>query len=62
MSEQAHAFKAVDSQLVTPDLETLMDWSNDGGCEAACKHQCWIEPDGYCSHGKPAWLLLLGYI
>ena len=45
-----------------PDMETLEDWMNDGGCEAACIHECWVEPDGYCQHGKPSWLIEMGLI
>ena len=46
-----------------PDLETLMQWmNNDGGCEAACPHGCWVEPDGTCPHGKPSWLIVMGLI
>ena len=45
-----------------PDLATLMQWEADGGCEAACPHACWVEPDGICPHGNPSWLLKLGFI
>jgi hypothetical protein len=31
-----------------------------GGCEAL--DGCWVEPDGTCPHGKPSWLLVLGYV
>ena len=49
-------------KLKPPDLETLMQWEEQGGCEAACPHQCWVEPDGTCPHGNPSWLLKLGLI
>jgi hypothetical protein len=45
-----------------PDLATLMEWEAQGGCEAACPQQCWVEPDGRCEHGCPSWLLVLGLI
>jgi hypothetical protein len=48
--------------LVPPDLETLKEWEAEGGCEAACPHSCWVEPDGRCTHGHPSWLLKLGLI
>ncbi|MBN1218757.1 MAG: hypothetical protein JXM69_07510 [Anaerolineae bacterium] len=48
--------------LKPPDLETLMEWEAEGGCEAACPHHCWVEPDGVCQHGQPSWLLKLGLI
>jgi hypothetical protein len=43
-----------------PDLETLMEWEAEGGCEAT--DGCWVEPDGHCEHGHPSWLLALGLI
>jgi hypothetical protein len=43
-----------------PDLTDLSDWLADGGCEAT--DGCWVEPDGYCEHGYPSWLLVLGMI
>jgi len=49
-------------KLKLPDLETLMEWEAEGGCEAACPHACWVEPDGTCTHGNPSWLLKLGLI
>ena len=49
-----------ESRLPEPSLEQLMEWEREGGCEAACEHGCWVEPDGYCPHGKPSWLLKLG--
>lgn len=41
-------------------LEMLEEWQLDGGCEAACPHLCWVEPDGICVHGNPSWLIILG--
>jgi hypothetical protein len=52
----------VETPLEPPDLETLMEWEAEGGCEAACPHSCWVEPDGTCTHGHPSWLLKLGMI
>jgi hypothetical protein len=43
-----------------PDIETLMDWESEGGCEAI--DGCWVEPDGICEHGKKSWLLVMGLI
>jgi hypothetical protein len=37
----------------TPALEQLLEWQEEGGCEAT---------DGRCEHGKPSWLLALGLI
>ena len=48
--------------LEQPDIETLMEWEAEGGCEAACPHGCWVEADGTCPHGKPSWLLKMGLI
>ena len=49
-------------KLEPPDVETLIEWEAEGGCEAACPHHCWVEPDGTCIHGNPSWLLKLGLI
>ena len=38
----------------------LMEWANDGGCEAV--DGCWTEPDGTCEHGLPSWMLALNLI
>jgi hypothetical protein len=48
--------------LRPPDVETLIAWEAEGGCEAACPHHCWVEADGVCPHGNPSWLLKLGLI
>lgn len=49
-------------ELQTPSIDTLMRWERKGGCEAKCEYGCWVEPDGYCEHGKPSWLLVLGFV
>ena len=59
--EQTHAIES-EPELKVPDIETLMEWEAEGGCEAACPHGCWVEPDGTCPHGNPSWLLRLGLI
>ena len=43
-----------------PEVEELVAWEEDGGCEAT--DGCWVEPDGICEHGHQSWLLHLGYI
>jgi hypothetical protein len=48
--------------LCPPDLDTLIEWMDEGGCEADCPHGCWVEPDGTCPHGHPSWLIILGMI
>lgn len=45
-----------------PTIEQLMEWERQGGCEAACPHGCWVEPDGTCPHGHKSWLLVMGLI
>jgi hypothetical protein len=50
------------NELMQPDIEDLIAWESEGGCEAACKYQCWVEPDGTCEHGKPSWLIVFGMI
>ena len=51
-----------DIRLDPPDIETLIAWEDEGGCEAACPYACWVEPDGTCEHGKPSWLIVMGLI
>ena len=47
----------------TPDIETLIRWDWDGGCETVCEHANWVEPDGYCHQcGAPSWLIYMGMI
>jgi hypothetical protein len=46
--------------LEMPSIEDLATWMEEGGCEAT--DGCWVEPDGYCEHGFPSWLLYLGLI
>lgn len=29
---------------------------------ACCKHECQVEPDGYCEHGNPSVLIMQGLI
>jgi hypothetical protein len=43
-----------------PDIQTLMEWEAQGGCEAT--DGCWVEPDGTCPHGCPSWLIVMGMI
>jgi hypothetical protein len=44
-----------------PSQEELKEMMDDGVCE--CVDGCGgIEPDGYCVHGYPSWLIALGYI
>lgn len=43
-----------------PSVEEMMDWDNDGGCEAT--DGCWVEPDGKCEHGHLSWMRRLGFI
>lgn len=43
-----------------PSLKTLERWVYDGVAKAT--DGCRVEPDGTCPHGKPSWLLALGYI
>jgi hypothetical protein len=43
-----------------PSLATLERWSNSGSARAT--DGCKVEPDGYCPHGCPSWLLELEMI
>ena len=50
----------VEDLTSAPDIETLMQWEAEGGCEAT--DGCWVEVDGMCPHGQRSWLLELGLI
>jgi hypothetical protein len=43
-----------------PTRKALENYCNDGIARAI--DGCKVEPDGHCSHNKPSWLLVLGYI
>jgi hypothetical protein len=44
-----------------PSIEQLMEWEAEGFCQAI--DGCFpVEPDGYCQHGKPSWMIVLGLI
>ena len=43
-----------------PDEDTLMEWMDEGGCEAT--DGCWVEVDGTCPHGKRSWALVMGLV
>ena len=40
----------------------LEEVENTGTVMADCPEICWVEPDGYCPHGNPSALLVLGLI
>lgn len=44
-----------------PSMATMERWMDKGSCRAidGCSG---IEPDGYCQHNKPSWLIALGLI
>jgi len=43
-----------------PTLKTMDRWMDAGVTRAT--DGCRVEPDGRCPHGKPSWLVRLGYI
>lgn len=43
-----------------PSTKTLEKWEHQGYCKTPCG--CKTEPDGYCQHNNPSWLLILGVI
>lgn len=43
-----------------PSITKVERWMDDGVAEAT--DGCRVEPDGTCPHGKPSWLIELGYI
>ncbi len=50
-------------RITEPSLNELRAAMFDGTVWAACPFSCEIaEPDGYCEHGRPSWLLYYGLI
>ncbi len=43
-----------------PSVQTLERWALQGVAKAT--DGCKVESDGHCPHGKPSWLLALGYV
>ena len=43
-----------------PSVNTMYRWMDTGKAKAI--DGCKVEPDGYCLHGKPSWLIVLGVI
>jgi hypothetical protein len=50
----------VKPSVPVPSTDDLSEWMNEGGCEAI--DGCWVEPDGFCEHGRPSWLIYMGMI
>ena len=43
-----------------PTMDQLEWGTFDSGVEAT--DGCLVEPDGWCEHGHPSWLLKLGFV
>jgi hypothetical protein len=43
-----------------PSIPTMERWMEKGIARAT--DGCKVEPDGECPHGKPSWLIALGFI
>lgn len=55
--------KAEERKLSPPSIDRLEKWMNEGGCETACVHESFVEPDGHCPEcGAGSWLLVMGLI
>ena len=44
------------------EMMTVEDWMYEPTVPACCKHECNVEPDGYCEHGNPSILIELKMI
>lgn len=62
LEEVLKSKQCTDVRIVRPpSLKTLERWMDDGICQTpVCG--CRVEPDGGCTHGRPSWMMLLGYI
>ena len=43
-----------------PSMNELEEMVSEGIAEAV--DGCSVEPDGTCEHGKPSWIMAMGYI
>ena len=43
-----------------PGVATLERWESNGYCKAL--DGCKVEPDGYCPHNLPSWLMVMELI
>jgi len=50
----------MEKQKKAPSIATMKKWVENGIAKATDK--CTVEPDGYCPHGCPSWLIKLGFI
>jgi hypothetical protein len=46
--------------LTPPTMDEVEEWMTEDSCQAT--DGCWVEPDGWCEHNHPSWLLVLGVI
>jgi len=44
-----------------PSIDQIRDWVFDVE-DTETPDGCFTEPDGYCPHGLPSWLLIMGMI
>jgi len=43
-----------------PTTNTIGRWYREGYAKTPCG--CKVEPDGYCVHGRPSWMIILGWV
>ena len=53
-------YKMPEPTVEQPTIEELNYMAFDGVVEAT--DGCLVEPDGWCEHGHPSWLIKLGLI
>ena len=56
--DEIYAF--ADAQYEAPSDELMAIWEEGGEYEAL--DGCTVEPDGWCEHGWPSWLIVLGRV
>jgi len=59
-SLQSKGYEIVGEVAKTPSMKSLEKMLENGIAKAI--DGCKVEPDGTCHHGKPSWMLVLGYI
>ena len=57
---ERHPDMTIEKCCAPPCMATMERWVSNGVARAL--DGCRVEPDGTCEHGKPSWLISLGFI
>lgn len=62
ITQQRRALPRLMPTVAVPDDDVLEEMVMDFGDVETTDGCCGVEPDGYCEHGYPSWLIELGLI